>query len=634
MEKQYDKSYFTLVQDKENLVDKPLKTKQLTFFQDAMVRFTKNKYNLIATIILGILILLSIFVPILTPSSLLENNSTLKYLPPRVPVLENFGILDGYKNYQDQFVDLDTIDPETGLGYPSIGFDFDLIEEGSLENYYITGSEKLEQYVGGTVAISINTNRLAYSMYSPVYVYQAGDQIELDIDSFIGDGGTVKAYFSVSELGSDANYDWNNLVYLGETDSVGITTIDLAASDLTFGDTGYIVYKFELDERATDNYNQVVFNSISIMNNGNVIESYSGYELSQFGFFTVDSATEGGSVVRADAVALVASFSYNAYEHIFGDKLQTIGEEEYLEILENNPGMEDSIVGDPSVDDSWYFDGDWLITEVVSVERYSHPSLGTFNTYIVKMDGAKLLGMESTPYFLFGTDGLGRDVLTLVFLGLRTSLLLGLIAATVNITVGVIWGSTSAYYGGQTDILMERFKDVWGSFPQITMISILVVLFGRGFTTLFIFMVYDGWIPASSTTRLQFYRYKGREYVLAARTLGASDRRLIFKHILPNALGTIVTRSILSIPRVIFLETTLSFLNLGLGAGQEINIGPITLAGTSIGVILAEGRSQIVTGNYWLIIYPALIVSILMITFNMFGNALRDALNPQLRGAS
>jgi ABC-type dipeptide/oligopeptide/nickel transport system permease subunit len=248
------------------------------------------------------------------------------------------------------------------------------------------------------------------------------------------------------------------------------------------------------------------------------------------------------------------------------------------------------------------------------------------------MDGARVVGFDEAPYFYFGTDTFGRDLFTLIWLGLRTSLLLGFMASIVNIVLGIIWGAISAYYGGQVDILMERFKDIWGSFPQITMIGIISVLIGPGFLALFIFMIYDGWIGAASITRIQFYRYKGREYVLAARTLGARDRRIIFKHILPNAIGTIVTRVILSIPSVIFLEMNLSYLGFGIGSGQNLQFGPIQLTGTSIGVILNEGQQQIFAGNLWLIIAPTVIVSILMISFNMFGNALRDALNPQLRG--
>ena len=123
MQKKYDKEMFSLVQENDRLKDKPLKTKQLTYFQDAMLRFTVNKYNVIASIILFIMILLSIFVPILTPERLYSTtNSELSVLPPRVPLLEDIGILDGFKEYENQPIDRDTIDPETGLGYPTLGF--------------------------------------------------------------------------------------------------------------------------------------------------------------------------------------------------------------------------------------------------------------------------------------------------------------------------------------------------------------------------------------------------------------------------------------------------------------------------------------------------------------------------------
>ena len=108
------------------------------------------------------------------------------------------------------------------------------------------------------------------------------------------------------------------------------------------------------------------------------------------------------------------------------------------------------------------------------------------------MNGRYSLGFETTPYFLFGTDVFGKDLFVLIWLGLRTSLLLGFLATLFNIVIGIIWGATSAYYGGQVDMLMERFTDIWGSFPQITMIGIITVLIGPGFLALFIFVVYDG----------------------------------------------------------------------------------------------------------------------------------------------
>ena len=354
--------------------------------------------------------------------------------------------------------------------------------------------------------------------------------------------------------------------------------------------------------------------------------------MSALPLISLNSDLENGRFLRKNAEWLVAEFKYDVYKALFGIKQRTIGANQYNQILADNPGMVDTIVVNPDNPDNWTFEPGYPISEVISIDRIVIAGRD-YTNYYVSMNGAYALGFESSPYFLFGTDVFGKDLFTLIWLGLRTSLLLGFMASLVNITVGIVWGAISAYYGGQVDILMERFTDVWGSFPQITMISIITVLIGPGFTALFIFMVYDGWIGAAKVTRSQFYRYKGREYVLAARTLGASDMRIIFKHILPNALGTIVTRVILSIPSVIFLEVNLSYLQFGIGNGQRFSIGPVELTGSSIGVILFDGQQQLFSGRYWMIIWPTVIVSILMITFNMFGNALRDALNPQLRGS-
>ena len=132
-----------------------------------------------------------------------------------------------------------------------------------------------------------------------------------------------------------------------------------------------------------------------------------------------------------------------------------------------------------------------------------------------------------------------------------------------------------------------------------------------------------GWVGIASTVRMQFYRFKGQEYVLAARTLGASDRRLIFKHIFPNALGTIITSSILTIPGVIFSESILSYLHI-------INLETSSL--TSIGTMLSNGQGYLSTYPH-IILFPAIFISLLEISFNLFGNGLRDAFNPSLRGA-
>jgi len=140
---------------------------------------------------------------------------------------------------------------------------------------------------------------------------------------------------------------------------------------------------------------------------------------------------------------------------------------------------------------------------------------------------------------------------------------------------------------------------------------------------MFFAFIFVGWLGMASTVRMQFYRFKNQEYVLAARTLGASDARLIVKHIFPNSLGTVVTSSVLMIPGVIFSESSLSYLKI---------IDLTTSGLTSIGTMLSEGQSSFTTYPN-LIIWPALFISLLMICFNIFGNGLRDAFNPTLRGA-
>lgn len=224
------------------------------------------------------------------------------------------------------------------------------------------------------------------------------------------------------------------------------------------------------------------------------------------------------------------------------------------------------------------------------------------------------------PLHLFGTDREGKDVLKNVFAGLRTSLLLGTLVALINIAFGVLWGSISGYFGGWVDLMMERFTDILVGIPWIVLMTVLCIKLGQNFFVFALALCLTGWIGTESITRSQFYRYKGREYVLAARTLGASAPRLIFRHILPNAVGPIITSSVLMIPSTIFSEATISYLGLGL---QNLS---------SLGVILSDAQKNLSVYPYQMMI-PAVIISLLMICFNLFGNGLRDAFNPSLKGS-
>ena len=229
------------------------------------------------------------------------------------------------------------------------------------------------------------------------------------------------------------------------------------------------------------------------------------------------------------------------------------------------------------------------------------------------------------PMFLLGTDSQGYDLAYRLAVGIRLSLILSVIVSVINFVLGAIYGAIEGYYGGTTDIVMQRISEILGGVP----FTVVATLFQMHLATkvgaipsLIFAFVMTGWLGTAGLVRTQFYRFKNQEYVMAARTLGAKDWRIIWKHIFPNSLGTIVTSSVLVIPGVIFSESMLSFLGI-------VNLGGSKM--TSLGTLLSEAS------NIWqtyphLMIFPAIVISLLMICFNLFGNGLRDAFNPSLRG--
>ncbi len=231
------------------------------------------------------------------------------------------------------------------------------------------------------------------------------------------------------------------------------------------------------------------------------------------------------------------------------------------------------------------------------------------------------------PSFVFGTTGTGKDIFTCLAYGARFSFIFAIIVAVVNFIVGVIWGSIAGYFGGKVDLFMERFTDILGSVPNMIVITLLKYHMGTSSQILVLFIAFfaTGWIGMAGTTRMQFYRYKNQEYVLAARTLGASDWRVMFKHIFPNGLGTIVTGMALVIPSMIYSETNLSYLGI-----INLEAGDIT----SVGTLISAAQSAIIKpGAGYVALFPCLFLVLLMLSFNLFGNGLRDAFNPSLRGS-
>ena len=232
------------------------------------------------------------------------------------------------------------------------------------------------------------------------------------------------------------------------------------------------------------------------------------------------------------------------------------------------------------------------------------------------------------PTFVFGTDGGGYDIATRMAYGLRTSFVLSFGVAVVCFIFGAFYGAIEGYYGGWTDLLMERIVDILWRMP----LYIIVVLFqlhlvntGKASVLGGLLMAFcvTGWIGTASLVRTQFYRFKNQEYILAARTLGAKDLRLMFRHIFPNAIGTIITSSVFAIPSVIMSESTFSYLGI-------VNLNSRNTV--SLGTMMADGKEFLSEFPHILLI-PAAVIALMMIAFNLFGNGLRDAFNPSLRGA-
>ena len=230
------------------------------------------------------------------------------------------------------------------------------------------------------------------------------------------------------------------------------------------------------------------------------------------------------------------------------------------------------------------------------------------------------------PQFVFGTNAKGQDIFTRLAAGARFSFLLAICISAINLFIGAVYGAIEGYYGGAVDMIMERFSDILSGVPFMVVTTLFQLHLSNkvGVIPALLFaFVLTGWIGMASRVRMQFYRFKGQEYILAARTLGAGDLRLMFKHIFPNSLGTIITGSVLVIPGVIFSESSLTYLGI-------INLDSSTM--TSVGTMLANGKAYLSTDPY-IIFFPALFIALLEVSFNLFGNGLRDAFNPSLRGA-
>ncbi|MGM1049470.1 MAG: ABC transporter permease [Bacillota bacterium] len=219
----------------------------------------------------------------------------------------------------------------------------------------------------------------------------------------------------------------------------------------------------------------------------------------------------------------------------------------------------------------------------------------------------------------FGTDDLGRDMFARTWMGARISLTVGFSAAAINLVIGVIYGGIMGYVGGRVDEVMNKISEIIYSIPDLLVAILLVVVFEPSLGTIILALCVTGWINMSWIVRGQMMQLKNQEYALASRSLGSSGMRILFRHLLPNAMGPIIVTLTLAVPAAIFSEAVLSFLGLGVQS-------PSASWGTMINDAL---KAMII--HPWRLAFPALFISLMMLCFNLFGDGLRDALDPKMK---
>lgn len=492
-----------------SLHDKKLETKPVSYLKDAMNRFAKNKASIVATVIIGILVLFAILGPLFSCYTVAYEDVSYAYMLPKNQLFYDLGIpfWDGgqkkevNKAAHDAYV---AIQQETGRKV--IMSDVKPVEEEYMGKIRTLYSFRVDSYN----AVGVKYVLLTTAEYQAIQAYQ--------------DENKVQIIFPITDpdLRPEAEQDLSNANIWYQTKLGG-------------GRKTEIVYDKD----------------------GNFIPIY--------------QANNGKD-------EYTSTMYWEGDEKLYNYAEQTI------------PGQ-------------WRVRVDYL-------EYYKY-------THAMADDGIE------EPLFIFGTNHAGKDLFTCLAGGARFSLMLAVIVASVNLFIGAIYGSIEGYYGGKVDIFMERVVDILASIPFMIVITLLKYhLNASHLVILFISFFLTGWTGMAGRTRMQFYRFKNQEYVLVARTLGAKDSRIMFKHIFPNAIGTLITSSVLVIPSVIFSETSLSYLGI-----ISLNTGNLT----SVGTLLSSGQTYLFTYPH-MILFPAVFISLLMLCFNLFGNGLRDAFNPSLRG--
>ncbi len=611
-------SDFELVQVDKKISDVKFETKQVTFFKDAMKRFAKNKSSVVGAFILGLLLLLALFVPVLDRNDVVTIKKPESFLAPKL-FKAGTGFWDGVKSFKRIIYDTQGETPADFYKPAVISIKID--SEPSL-------IDQASPYGHGGMAIISNETRFdeySITLNSPTILFTADGNYRAKFILGDEDGvleGVIAEYAIYFVSGSNKILVQDFSKKYGEI-NINISEI-LKDNDIescqgylsfevkgVYNQVSYILMEsatFETDDpEGIENVNNCTFTDATQM--VLITKDNEGVFPPTYWACTGRKGVHNSSVYFCD-------FSYDTYAAAFD--------------------TQDNLEYSATDVDTWIKNGWCEYDPAVGPSSFKKLSdkcpIDKVNDQNVNKVTGKLLNIVATgpryrkygytkmPVFILGTDTYGHDIFKKAFKGLRTSLILGICTAAFCFAFGLCWGSISGYFGGNVDLFMERFCDILSGVPWIVIMTLCILHLGNNFFTFFLALCMTGWMGVAGRTRTQFYRFKGREYVLASRTLGSSDTRLIFKHILPNSLGTIITSSVLMIPSVIFSESTLAYLNLGLQGVQ------------SFGVMLSENQQYLATFPN-LIIFPAVILALMMISFNLFGNGLRDALNPSLKGS-
>ena len=632
---------FTFVQVDKKIYDKKFETKTTTFAKDAFKRFCKNKSSVVGAIIIGVLLVLSFLMPVVIPYDIESPDTAQSLLKPKL-FETGTGFWDGTEKYYDVSWNANTESPNGFSKYAVVKIFEDKVDE-------LTNTAK-ETASGGYVKFVATFAGSGNSKYFQNYTAfpltrDGGVKVTIKIGNVDNLDGQLGEYrFALYEKTYDEVKKKDIYTDLGEKYKLPLTewttnhnvengTIELDLSSyLDSIDVDLVentVLRVELKKDIlVEKYiliESIVFTAENVdLQTEKLLEDISFTDANlnclrtknDLNEFPIDYWQSSGRKDLYAAKIRRVSFVYDTYAAALGLKEnKLIGGSDIQKYIDNGWCEYDFEVGPSSFK---ILDEEKCPVVYVNSQEYIE-SKDVYNIFADVID-YRYKGYDKMPSYLLGTTAAGKDLVKLAFKSLRTSLLIAIISSSICLCFGLVWGSISGYFGGNVDLAMERFCEILSGVPFIVVMTLTILLLGNNIVVFGLALCLTGWLGVAGRTRTQFYRFKGREYILASRTLGSSDTRLIFRHILPNALGTIVTGSVLMIPGVIFSESTLSYLGLGL-KGVE-----------SFGVLLSTNQ-QYLGSEPVLIVFPAIIISLLMISFNLFGNGLRDALNPSLKGS-